>query len=166
MLQTIFARSIYANQKHLCFTFFRLLQDPFNCINEVQKQPLVGMCFATPVRSTGNEDMSNLSDWKLTDEEFAARLEQQAMKLRKEEEELEGGELKLGGIPDVSESSLSEEEHTMTSASYFDAKYEHIKETRPPQPLFAKGKCNLLSWCVTFYDMNCCTSFTNPQRGY
>ena len=101
------------------------------------------MCFATPVRSTGNEDMSNLSDWKLTDEEFAARLKQQAMmKLRKEEEEEleEGGELKLGGIPDVSESSLSEEEHTMTSASYFDAKYEHIKETRPPQPLFAKGK--------------------------
>ena len=63
------------------------------------------------------------------------------MKLRKEEE-LEG-EL-LGGIPDVSESSLSDEEHTMTSASYFDAKYEHIKETRPPQPLFAKGKWRYL----------------------
>ena len=122
----------------------RLLQDPFNCINEVQKQPLVGMCFATPVRSTGNEDISNLSDWKLTDEEYAARLKQQAMKKLRTEEELEG-EL-LGGIPDVSESSLSDEEHTMTSASYFDAKYEHIKETRPPQPLFAKGEC--VAFCL------------------
>ena len=117
--------------------FIKLLRDPFNCMNEVQKQPIVGMCFATPVRTSSPEDISNLSDWKLTAEEFASRqLAQQ--------HQGQGGQ---DAVPDVDESSASHsdqenegEEETITSASYFDQKYPVTFDANPPMPLFQEHR--------------------------
>ena len=107
--------------------FIKLLRDPFNCMNEVQKQPIVGMCFATPVRTSSPEDISNLSDWKLTAEEFASRQHVVAQQQQGDT-----------AVPDVDESSAShsEEEETITSASYFDQKYPVTFDANPPMPLF------------------------------
>ena len=116
-------------------SFIKLLRDPFNCMNEVQKQPIVGMCFATPVRTSSPEDISNLSDWKLTAEEFASRqLAQQ--------HQGQGGQ---DAVPDVDESSASHsdqegEEETITSASYFDQKYPVTFDANPPMPLFQEHR--------------------------
>ena len=115
-------------------SFVKLLRNPFNCINEVQKQPIVGMCFATPVRTSSREDISNLSDWKLTAEEFASRHVAQQQRQGQDT-----------AVPDVDESSAShsdqeEEEETITSASYFDQKYPVTSDANPPMPLFKEHR--------------------------
>jgi len=48
-------------------------ESPFGVLNLIcatTTAPFLGLCFATPVRTPSREDVSNLSDWKLTDEEF------------------------------------------------------------------------------------------------
>ena len=97
-----------------------------------------GLCFATPIRTASIEDVSQLSDSKLTAQEFEAREQ------RLQEERLKetfGGSTQLD-IPDVDESSASncEDEETITSASYFDQKYSHVVETNPPMPLFREQR--------------------------
>jgi len=114
--------------------------------------PFLGLCFATPVRSPSREDVSTLSDWKLTAEEFEARRRAQA-----EAEAAiachadvkrclyDSGDENLRGIPHVEESSASSvvgegEEETITSASYFEAKYSHVVQTTPPMPLYDENR--------------------------
>lgn len=114
------------NDSNPIAAFARILRDPFSCISEVQK-PL-GLCFATPIRASSAENVANMSDWKLTSEEFAARHQ-------------DGGRFRCNrltvDVPDVDESSAScEEEETITSASYFEQKYSHLIETNPPMPLY------------------------------
>jgi len=113
----------------LAATFGRLLRDPLGCITNVQGQYNDGLCVATPVRAASRVNVANLSDWKLTAEEFAARYGVDR-----------GGRCGKFDAPDVDESSASlshwEEEETITSASYFDQKYSHLIETNPPMPLF------------------------------
>ena len=113
----------------LVATLVRLLRDPLGCITNVQGQYNDSLCFATPVRASSRENVANLSDWKLTAEEFAARYGVDR-----------GGRCGKFDAPGVDESSASlshsEEEETITSASYFDQKYSHLIETNPPMPLF------------------------------
>ena len=78
--------------------FVNLLRDPFGCLS-VAQQPF-GLCFATPIRTASIEDVSQLSDSKLTAQEFEAREQ------RLQEERLKetfGGSTQLD-IPDVDES--------------------------------------------------------------
>ncbi len=118
-----------ACDESLAATFGRLLRDPLGCITNVQGQYNDGLCVATPVRAASRVNVANMSDWKLTAEEFAARYGVDR-----------GGRCGRFGAPDVDESSASlshlEEEETITSASYFDHKYSHLIETSPPMPLF------------------------------
>ena len=108
----------------------QLLMDPLSCLGQAQKP--FGLCLGTPVRSPSKEDISNLSDWRLTAEEFAARQAQQ--------------ERNQWDAPDVDLSSASQsqcdgdEEETITSTLYFDQKYSHIPETSPPMPLYREQR--------------------------
>lgn len=86
-------------------------------ISEAQKP--FGLCFATPVRTPYQENVANLSDDKLTDDEFLRRHGGDASQI----------------TPDLDQSSYCEEE-TISSTLYFDQKYSHMIETRPPMPLF------------------------------
>ena len=130
-------------------------ESPFGVLNLIcatSTAPFLGLCFATPVRTSSREDVSNLSDWKLTDEEFEARRRAQA----ENEATLachadvkrclyDSGDENLLGIPHADESSVSlseedEEEETITSASYFESKYSHVVQTTPPMPLFDENR--------------------------
>jgi len=129
-------------------------ESPFGVLNLIcatTTAPFLGLCFATPVRTPSREDVSNLSDWKLTDEEFEARRRAQA----ENEASLachadvqrclyDSGDENLRGIPHADESSVSrsdeEEEETITSASYFESKYSHVVQTTPPMPLFEENR--------------------------
>ena len=130
-------------------------ESPFGVLNLIcatGTAPFLGLCFATPVRSPSREDVSTLSDWKLTAEEFEARRRAQA-----EAEAAiachadvkrclyDSGDENLQGIPHVEESSASSvvgegEEETITSASYFEAKYSHVVQTTPPMPLYDENR--------------------------
>eukprot|EP00584_Thalassiosira_punctigera_P018288 CAMPEP_0172548918 /NCGR_PEP_ID=MMETSP1067-20121228/18112_1 /TAXON_ID=265564 ORGANISM="Thalassiosira punctigera, Strain Tpunct2005C2" /NCGR_SAMPLE_ID=MMETSP1067 /ASSEMBLY_ACC=CAM_ASM_000444 /LENGTH=387 /DNA_ID=CAMNT_0013336217 /DNA_START=293 /DNA_END=1452 /DNA_ORIENTATION=- len=93
-------------------------------LSEAQKP--FGLCFATPVRTASAENAANLSDDKLTDDEYMMRRHVN------------------GNVPhaatvspgnDMDQSSYCEEE-TISSTLYFDQKYSHVVQTRPPMPLF------------------------------
>ena len=99
-----------------------------NLFRQAQK----GLCFATPVRTASPEDIANLSDDKLTDDEFLCR-----------------HPLAKKDIAQVSPTDTTQdlncsynEEETITSTLYFDQKYSHVVQTRPPMPLFQE---NMLS---------------------
>jgi len=99
-----------------------------NLFRQAQK----GLCFATPVRTASPEDIANLSDDKLTDYEFLCR-----------------HPLAKKDIAQVSPTDTTQdlncsynEEETITSTLYFDQKYSHVVQTRPPMPLFQE---NMLS---------------------
>lgn len=112
------------NSGNFVASILRMLQDPLSCITNVDKHYNYsggGLCFANPVRMAETENVSNLSDWRLTAKEFVARYQD----VRAAADD----------IPDVVASSASEEA-TMTSASYFDQKYSHVIEKNPPVPLF------------------------------
>lgn len=66
-----------------------------------------GLCFARPVRTACHEDAASLPDAALTDAEFRQR-----------------------------HADPSSEEETISSTLYFDQKYCHVAQTRPPMPLF------------------------------
>ena len=95
-----------------------------------QAQKPFGLCFATPVRTASHEDVDNLSDDKLTYDEFVCR------------HPLAGATDK--NVPQVSpeaqdNNSSYNEEETITSTLYFDQKYSHVVQTRPPMPLFQEN---------------------------
>ena len=95
-----------------------------------QAQKPFGLCFATPVRTASNEDVDNFSDDKLTYDEFLCR------------HPLAGATDK--SVPQVSpeaqdNNSSYNEEETITSTLYFDQKYSHVVQTRPPMPLFQEN---------------------------
>jgi len=99
-------------------------------ISEAQKP--FGLCFATPVRASSQEDISNLSDDKLTDDEFLLRHQC-------------GAPQNVAAVsPDGADRSYNEEE-TISSTLYFDQKYSHLVQTRPPMPLFQE---NMLGLCT------------------
>jgi hypothetical protein len=102
-------------------TVIRLLREPLSCITNVQRQYNSSLYFATPVRAASRENVTKLSDWRLTAEEFAARY---------------GGDKGCKCDESIASQSHLEEEETITSASYFDQKYSHIIETTPPMSLF------------------------------
>mmetsp|Transcript_3674 Transcript_3674/g.9315 ORF Transcript_3674/g.9315 Transcript_3674/m.9315 type:complete len:478 (+) Transcript_3674:138-1571(+) len=128
-----------SNENYIA-TIVGFLKDPFSCVAEVQKP--ITVCFATPVRTSSPEDISKLSDWKLTAKEFAMRHQERVNKsFRCDEFSMVDDD---AVPPEADESSVSlegcddhDEENTMTSASYFDQKYSHVVETNPPMPLFA-----------------------------
>ena len=95
----------------------------FNLGKEGSSYPF-GLCFATPVRSSFAEDIANLSDDKLTTDEFLER----------------HGSL---SAPDLVDDSLKGSDsitddgvETVNSTLYFESKYDHVIQTRPPMPLF------------------------------
>ena len=120
--------------------FFTEAQKPF------------GLCFATPVRTASMEDIANLSDDKLTDDEY----------LRKHVGGLAAGDdagvegMRGGGGCIITPQSCFDspgqvdpstsycEEETISSTLYFDQKYSHVVQTRPPMPLFEENivDCN------------------------
>ncbi|KAL7545254.1 hypothetical protein ACHAWF_008604 [Thalassiosira exigua] len=112
-------------------------------LTEAQKP--FGLCFATPVRTASGEDARNLSDDKLTDEEFLRRHcgPEEATPRRPEGEGgavvtpggEEGGMSGSPGECGPDRSSYCEEE-TISSTLYLDAQYSHVVQTRPPMPLF------------------------------
>ena len=109
-------------------------------MTEAQKP--FGLCFATPVRSASHEDLANLSDHKLTDDEFLHR--------HTNTQVLGGGEgmgettvitphdNNMAGVGDTSYC----EEETINSTLYFESKYSHLVQTRPPMPLFQDDLVN------------------------
>mmetsp|Transcript_7087 Transcript_7087/g.15629 ORF Transcript_7087/g.15629 Transcript_7087/m.15629 type:complete len:467 (-) Transcript_7087:355-1755(-) len=91
-----------------------------------QQNPF-GLCFATPVRTSSLERVGKLSDDQLTTDEFLRR----------------HGAGPHHATPDYEISrdesgivSRAGEDDTITSTLYFDQKYSHVVETRPPMPLF------------------------------
>lgn len=131
----------YDHKKDQSGTFiaslFRIVQDPLSCIVNADKHYNYsggGLCFASPVRMAETENVSELSDWRLTANEFVAKYQGgRAIDGRGKNNTI--ANTADDDIPDVVASSASEEA-TMTSASYFDQKYSHIIEKNPPVPLF------------------------------
>lgn len=121
-------------------SFVKLLRDPFSCITDAQRP--FGLCFATPIREAGSENIDRVSDWNLTEEEFEARQRKQEERDDDKKKNFVTGA--YNGVPDIDESSASmshyDEEETITSASYFDQKYSHIVEENPPMPLFQEQR--------------------------
>lgn len=109
-------------------------------ISEAQKP--FGLCFATPVRTASQEDIANLSDDKLTDDEFLRRHCQGHCGTGA------GGGNSATVSPDGADRSYNEEE-TISSTLYFDQKYSHVVQTRPPMPLFQE---NMLSCTEMKFD--------------
>lgn len=87
-----------------------------------EAQKPFGLCFATPVRTPSAEDVAALSDDRLTDDEYARR-------------HAGAGGSTAPATPDGDQGSHCEEE-TISSTLYFDQKYSHVVQTRPPMPLF------------------------------
>ncbi|KAL3800046.1 hypothetical protein ACHAW5_003694 [Stephanodiscus triporus] len=86
------------------------------------------LCFATPVRSaSGDEGVANLSDDNLTADEFVSRLG--------------GGAGPANVTPDSAPpiSYAEEESANDNSTLYFDQKYSHVVQTRPPMLLFPEN---------------------------
>lgn len=100
----------------------------FNLGQDGSSNPF-GLCFATPVRAASPENIANLSDDKLTTDEFLER----------------HGRSSSPGAPGLLKDSLRESEsmsddydevETVNSTLYFESKYNHVIQTRPPMPLF------------------------------
>jgi len=100
-------------------------------LSEAQRSPF-GLCFATPVRC--KEDVDDLPDDEITDEEFMQRHSHHRGSTNAP---LKGTTTSgLAQIsPELDHSSYCEEE-TISSTLYFDQKYSHVVQTRPPMPLF------------------------------
>lgn len=92
-------------------------------LNPPQPNPF-GLCFATPVRTASAEQPSKFSDDQLTTEEFIRRHADPNTITPDLEISRDGSDSRLG------------EEDTITSTLYFDQKYSHVVQTRPPMPLF------------------------------
>lgn len=110
------------------------------------------LCFATPVRTaSGEDDVANLSDDKLTADEFLSR-------------HGGGGGTAPPGPPNQvspdhhphassgrssaqshASGSVYTEDQTVESQLYFDQKYSHVIQTRPPMPLFQE---NMVTTCT------------------
>lgn len=87
-----------------------------------------GLCFATPVRAASPEDIATLSDDKLTTDEFLERHRRSpsgAPDLLKDDS-LEGSD----------STSSDDDVETVESTLYFESKYNHFLQTKPPMPLF------------------------------
>ncbi|KAL7468582.1 hypothetical protein ACHAXS_008807 [Conticribra weissflogii] len=97
-----------------------------------------GLCFATPVRSYAPDDFSNLPDDKLTADEFIQRHGgvHKGIVTRNIHDPtiINTPELETSLDGSVSEGFIEDE--TITSTLYFDQKYAHVVQTRPPMPLF------------------------------
>ena len=88
-----------------------------------------GLCFATPVRTSSPEDVGRLPDDTLTDDEYAERY---------------GGTEAVLAPPGALETSYNEDE-TIASTLYFDHRFSHLPQNRPPMPLFTEDKLSLSS---------------------
>ena len=86
-----------------------------------------GLCFATPVRTASPENVERLPDDTLTDDEYAERY---------------GGTEAVLATPEALETSYNEDE-TITSTLYFDHRFSHLPQNRPPMPLFTEDKLSL-----------------------
>lgn len=87
-----------------------------------------GLCFATPVRAASPEDIATLSDDKLTTDEFLERHRRSpsgAPDLLKDDS-LEGSD----------STSSDDDVETVESTLYFESKYNHFLQIKPPMPLF------------------------------
>ncbi|KAL3785745.1 hypothetical protein ACHAWO_009531 [Cyclotella atomus] len=84
-----------------------------------------GICFATPVRTASAEAAEKFTDDQLTTEEFISR---------HAHDPTITPELQIS--QDTSDLSRLGEDDTVTSTLYFDQKYAHVIQTRPPMPLF------------------------------
>lgn len=84
-----------------------------------------GLCFATPVRTASAEAAEKFADDQLTTDEFIERHAQDPTITP---------ELEIS--QDTSDLSRLGEDDTITSTLYFDQKYAHVIQTRPPMPLF------------------------------
>lgn len=119
-----------------------------------EAQKPFGLCFATPVRASSHEDVSKLPDDRLTADEFLER--HAGRKNTTTSNFLTANEI----TPDhhgsssnnnTTDSSYNEDE-TITSTLYFDHKYSHVVQTRPPMPLFREdmlrsGQDEEGNWC-------------------
>lgn len=99
-----------------------------NFFNFGQSQPF-GLCFATPVRTSSAEKADKFTDDQLTTDEFISR-HKNATPVTPELE------LSLDTSDVTSKADMGEDD-TITSTLYFDQKYAHVIQTRPPMPLFA-----------------------------
>ncbi|KAL3784289.1 hypothetical protein HJC23_004953 [Cyclotella cryptica] len=86
-----------------------------------------GLCFATPVRTASAEQADKFSDDQLTADEFIERHSGNPHVTPELEASQDGSE---------SQSRCFGEDDTITSTLYFDQKYSHLVQTRPPMPLF------------------------------
>lgn len=138
-------------EDHFIFSFAKLLRDPFSCLTETGRKNLsLGLCFATPIRTSSQENIAGMSTWQLTAHEYAAKQQRGARNLGKALNCACADNNEDDVIPDVCESEASaashldedgdDEEETITSASYFDQKYSHIVEENPPMPLFLEHR--------------------------
>ncbi|KAL7486031.1 hypothetical protein ACHAW6_011630 [Cyclotella cf. meneghiniana] len=86
-----------------------------------------GLCFATPVRTASAEQADKFSDDQLTADEFVERHSGNPNVTPQLEVSHDGSESQSRGFG---------EDDTITSTLYFDQKYSHVVQTRPPMPLF------------------------------
>lgn len=93
-----------------------------------QSQPF-GLCFATPIRTSSAERADKFTDDQLTTDEFISRHKNATPVTPELELSLDTSDL-------TSRADMGEED-TITSTLYFDQKYAHVIQTRPPMPLFA-----------------------------
>jgi hypothetical protein len=98
----------------------------FNLGQDRSSNPF-GICFATPVRAASPEDIATLSDDKLTTDEFLERHARSSSPCAPGlvNDSLQG-----------SDSISDDEVETVNSTLYFESKYNHFIQTRPPMPLF------------------------------
>jgi hypothetical protein len=106
------------------------------------------LCFATPVRSASGEGgVADLDDDDLTADEFMSRHGNFVGGGRRRIDSIDGGRGVDGegtatvDAPDSPTCCFPEEE-SANSTFYFDQKYSHVVQTRPPMPLFQE---NMLS---------------------
>ncbi len=113
----------------------------------IEAQKPFGLCFATPVRASSREDVSKLSDDRLTAEEFFQRHPHDAATttfLNANEitpDRNHHNNVGSNNNATAADSSYNEDE-TITSTLYFDHKYSHLVQTRPPMPLFREDMLN------------------------
>jgi hypothetical protein len=98
----------------------------FNLGGASQPHNPFGLCFATPVRTSSAEQTEKFTDDQLTAEEFIHR--------HKADPSIITPELEISH--DSESHGPYGEDDTITSTLYFDQKYAHVIQTRPPMPLF------------------------------
>ena len=144
-----FSCGINLNQDSPISNVARLLN-----IGIIEAQKPFGLCFATPVRASSHEDVSKFSDDRLTAEEFLQRHPHHTGKTNipaTTTNFVNANEITPdrnhhhndGSINNTTaaDSSYNEDE-TITSTLYFDHKYSHLVQTRPPMPLFREDMLN------------------------